>query len=496
MASFKLYLPSNASHHHFPNNTSSHYQTQLHEPIHLEGKWEVAAESIYYSANIGDEKETAGIYFSIKAKEARIVNDVYDYSFKVSPENTWLGFRGVTIPMRNTVSSVIQDLNNANATILSHAGHLFKFKFENDRVTYTGESPSFTLEIHTHVARAIGFPEKISFSGQGPFTGNRVTDDTFQLEPRVKKLHYFHHLITERKKRINVKLPGEEFDEKLFVAMWNERVRPHIHCVLSFNKGKTILDLFDHDVGIILCPALGQALDQAEPLLQRVTRWSYKLYKPTPSMKKEHWFVDIHSDNLARTYVTRYRLPEFIFRPRLFSTTAEVINFLNDGVKHKLKDELGDMYDEKKHSFQLTPKMYKKKKQRVQLDIGPWLELSWSSTLSHMLGFEQQFFDKDSHQLSTLPPAALRDRTQRVLLMSDFIQPVSYGNKQLTVLQDFIHEVKGRDIIEKRFHPLSYVPIIRNFIDTITVKLVNEDETSITARDVKTVVVLHFRRVQ
>ena len=85
---------------------------------------------------------------------------------------------------------------------------------------------------------------------------------------------------------------------------------------------------------------------------------------------------------------------------------------------------------------------------------------------------------------------------QRVLLMTDFIQPVSYGNKQLTVLQDFIHVVKGRNIIEKRFQPLSYIPIIRNHIDTITVKLVNEDETAIAAKDVKTVLVLHLKRVE
>ena len=83
-----------------------------------------------------------------------------------------------------------------------------------------------------------------------------------------------------------------------------------------------------------------------------------------------------------------------------------------------------------------------------------------------------------------------------ILLMMEFIQSVSYGNKQLTVLQDFIHVVKGRNIIEKRFQPLSYVPIIRNHIDTITVKLVNEDEIAITAKDVKTVLVLHFKRVE
>ena len=493
MESFKLYLPSNASHEHFPNNTSSHYQTKLHEPIHLEGKWEVAAESVYYSANIDDEKEIAGVYFDIKAKEPRNVNDLYPFNFKVSPDEKWLGFYGVEIPMGDRVSKLIRDLNNANAILLTDQSQLFEFRLKEGRVTYVGMSPSFSLELHANTARILGFPNKVTFSGLGPFTGNVVTDDAIHYGPYMKHVFYFHHLLTHRKMRISIKLPGEEFDTKLFVAMWNERLLPHFNCRLEFNhEGKSILHLGHGNVAIILCPALAKAIDQPEPLIRVHTRWSYGTYNPTPSMKEEHWFVDIHSNELARTYIPREFLHEIIFRPRLFATSSELIRFLNDSVMHKLKKELNNMYDVSKHHFQLRED---KSKERVTLDVGPWLTISWSSILSHMLGFDQHIFDKGSH-LALKRPASWSDRMQRVLLMTDFIQPVSYGNKQLTVLQDFIHVVKGRNIIEKRFQPLSYVPIIRNHIDTITVKLVNEDETAIAAKDVKTVLVLHLKRVE
>ena len=492
MESFKLYLPSNASHAHFPNNTSSHYQTQLHDPIHLEGKWEVAAESVYYSANIDDEKEEAGIYFDIKAKEPRSVNDLYPFNFKVSPEQKWLGFYGVEIPMGDRVSTLIRDLNDANHILLTHPSQLFEFRLQDGRVTYTGMSPSFSLELHADITRILGFPEKVTFSGMGPFTGKPVTDAIIHYKAYMKHVFYFHHLLTHRKMRVSIKLPGEEFDTKLFVAMWNQRLLPHINCRLEFIKDKSILHLIDREVGIVLCPALAKAIDQPEPLIRAHTRWSYKTYNPTPSMKEEHWFVDIHSNELVRTYIPRELLRELIFRPRLFTTSSELIRFLNDNVMHKLKKELNNMYDVNKHHFQLRED---KSKERVTLEVGPWLSITWSPILSHMLGFGRHIFDKGSH-LALKRPASWSDRMQRVLLMTDFIQPVSYGNKELTILQDFIHVVKGHNIIEKRFQPLSYVPIIRNHIDTITVKLVNEDETAIAAKDVKTVLVLHLKRVE
>ena len=45
---FFLTLPSNSSMHLFPENTLAHYQTQLAQPIHLEGTWECGLSEIFY----------------------------------------------------------------------------------------------------------------------------------------------------------------------------------------------------------------------------------------------------------------------------------------------------------------------------------------------------------------------------------------------------------------------------------------------------------------
>ena len=81
MESFKLYLPSNVSTEHFPNNSSSNYQTYLHDPLQLEGEWHVAAESIYYAADIGDDE--GEINLSVAALENIPINNLSTNRFKV-----------------------------------------------------------------------------------------------------------------------------------------------------------------------------------------------------------------------------------------------------------------------------------------------------------------------------------------------------------------------------------------------------------------------------
>jgi len=56
-AAFKVYLPSNACHDHFPNNSPTDYRIQLGKPLELMGKWEVGLDGIFYSALNGGRNE-------------------------------------------------------------------------------------------------------------------------------------------------------------------------------------------------------------------------------------------------------------------------------------------------------------------------------------------------------------------------------------------------------------------------------------------------------
>ena len=89
METFKVYLPSNASVHVFPNNTLSHYVTHFNKPLQLKGRWEVGVESACYSSRIDNEKEQAQIHCHVKTHDFVIANSLlhpYEYA-ATSDEN-------------------------------------------------------------------------------------------------------------------------------------------------------------------------------------------------------------------------------------------------------------------------------------------------------------------------------------------------------------------------------------------------------------------------
>ena len=493
MESFKLVLPSNASHDHFPNNTSSHYQTYLHEPIQLEGKWEVAVESIYYSANIENEHEKASLTFTIMDEENLLVNDIYSWQFKLSSDKTWFGYKGVEIPMSNTTFTLVNDLNSSH--ILNKAERpLFQFLCDwQGRVTYRCSSPNFSLEIHPYIAKALGFDRhKVTFTGTGPYTGkNIMLNEKLDLDARKRRIHFFHSQLVRREQRITLKYPGEECNAAKLLALWNERIKPQIQSILEFSKyNKVILHLLVSDKALVFSPELAKAIDHYEPLIRRQTRWAHHVYKATAKMKEEHWYVDVYNTQMETTVAKRTRHETFEYHPGLFPTVEQMITFLNESIISMLKAKLKDRYNVEKHTFTLATSG-----QRVTLNLGSWLQLSCTPNVTQMLGFDERKFSDGSYVSSSTPYNA-SNRVQRVLLMTNIIESISYGNQRLRVLQDFVHNVKGPSIIEKRFQPLSFLPVIRNYIDNISIQLVNEAQQQITAKDVKTVVVLHFQRLK
>ena len=62
--------------------------------------------------------------------------------------------------------------------------------------------------------------------------------------------------------------------------------------------------------------------------------------------------------------------------------------------------------------------------------------------------------------------------------------------------QEFIHEADEhtKRIIEKRFHPISYNPVKRSYIENLQIQVVNELFEPVFIKDSKTVVIIHFRK--
>ena len=489
MESFKIVLPSNASYEHFPNNTSSHYQTYLHNPIQLEGKWEVAAESVFYSANIENRYEEAVLNLTIENEEKILVNDFYPWKFKLSLNGTWPGFTGVRVPEAKTTFQFI-DVLSSNILIekINQPLFLFTRDYEN-RVTYRGKSPNFSIEITPELALALGFDRHhVTFSGTGPYKGNIIKDEP--IKPK-EHIFYFHSQLVQQERIISVKYPGEECHAKTLLQFWNERVMPYTNTVMEFSKhNKVILHHLEDVKALVFSSYLSERIDHNQPLIHRQTRWSQKVYRFKEGMLGEHWYVVLYSTEMQSVVKKHSQHTSFKYQPRLFATVERMISFLNENVISILKAKLEDKYNVEKHKFSLSSN-----DQRVSLNLGSWLQLSCSPNVTQMLGFDKHKFNGGNY-VGTFAPRKASNRVQRVLLMTDVIESISYGNQRLQILQDFVHYIKGAEIIEKRFQPLSFVPVMRNYIDTITIQLVNEEQQQITAKDVKTVVVLHFQRVK
>lgn len=174
MDTFKVYLPSNACENIYPSNTASKFETVLSRPISLQGEWEVAAESIFYSppSLVKNESITARVaYDNIK--------------YHLTKENRWKGFDGI-YPLdktlnTNNIDKVITTLNGMNQLISKEEKELFTFAAiptDNPNVyhvTFTCSIPSLTLMLTPTLTKYLGFSDDIYFSSDIKTTFTKPT---------------------------------------------------------------------------------------------------------------------------------------------------------------------------------------------------------------------------------------------------------------------------------------------------------------------------------
>ena len=182
--------------------------------------------------------------------------------------------------------------------------------------------------------------------------------------------------------------------------------------------------------------------------------------------------------------------PYYEFTSRMFDNVSYIISMLNRLTHEKLKSKLDSLYDEKAHLCDLT--LFKN---HTKLAVGKWIELKITPNLAFILGFDETIFPKGRY-LSKRLPATLEQREQHLFVLSNFIQSISYGSKKVDVLQEFVHEADEhtKRIIEKRFHPISYNPVKRSYIENLQIQVVNELFEPVFIKDSKTVVIIHFRK--
>lgn len=504
MDSFKLYLPSNVSPNYFPNNTASDYDTHLQDPIRLEGAWEVGAESIAYSSMIGDREEKATVTMNVKKKVSKFVNDVYKPSFVLNEDNTWKGFQKIRVPIPAETLSKEQLMNSLNAC----NGLILKDKDEKVFEFYLEHRPSqpypnvvceiyhddFILVISPETAKMLGYVHIQTFWGKGKHSSHQLMQWMQHPHPRKFSQFYISYINTnviKFEKRIIIKAKGKLYNQVTFLKIWNDAFKPYQLSAEWTKDPSPELILRNHTAKyvFILSRQLRYASQHMNPIFNRKTHWGWRQFRAEDE-KNQEWYVNVYSSKLETTLVNEYVSIPFELQPRLYTVieTMDLIrNFFHDKA---LPSTLGDELDSA-HTFDML--MYGN---HLLMRFGKWINMTWSENLSFLFGFDQCEFKEGSHLSSTIP-ATLDQREQHMFIMADFIAPVSYGNVKYPILQDFIHNPKDNEkIIEKRFQPISYVPITRNYISNMKIRLVNKLFHPVTMKDVKTLLILHFRKIK
>ena len=481
--SFKYILPSNASAAYYPKNTASDFQIHLNNPLYLTGEWQVGIESMYYSSNIGDKEEEATIELTCKSKKTVFVNDLYPFKFKVTADNKWRGYEGLfpkTITENGTDwQNVLKSLNSLNEEMLVGKKQLFTFRIVNHRFFFESEYSGFHLQISKKL------------SNYFEYATHKIPAD-FKFTKDDYKIYLLHESVVEKDKRIILKNIDEFViaTESSIKRLWEERVKKHYNISIDFKDRKLILHNSEDGVAIVCSNHLSARIKLEGVLRKGLYKVASELENKTRTTD-EFWYIDVYKNNLATTTTDEITQLPYTFKPRYFSSIKDIGESLNKYFPCKLLDLLKASYNAVNHKWEV-----KIENNRLKLTLGKWIHMQWSKNLSFMFGLDKTNFEGGRHYDSIKPIGILKDLETYLFISTNIIEAVLYGEEKLQIIQDFVHNSNQKGLVEKSFFPIVFYPLKSNCIRDIRLQILNEVREPVKMKDAKSIVILHFRKIE
>ena len=488
---FKVYLPSNACPHVYPSNTPTDFRTQLNQPITLEGQWEVGVESICYAAHIHDEKQRATLTCKVAKVIKPPVNDVSKYRYRTTP--SWPGFEGILPPHFEPDSRKVEDvldcLNGLNDVMLtSRRAFRFYISVRNNVVFYPYDRQLY-LKLSPRLAQALGFGFVDTLGGK-PYEAF-FKRKTMTLTHKDYHVTYLNTTVQKLAHNITIKWGGKAFDGRLesFIAMWNKAVSPYVRASVEFKKGKLIIHNHEETMALVFSPSFQRTFHHEWPIIGAASVWSAKRLNLSAS-QQEYWYVDVYSAELVRTRRLSYTNIPITLYPWRQKTVQTLLRLINRKVTRTLQRKLKSAYNKARHEFRLSLQPT----EHMTLRLGRRLEVEFSQNLAYLLGFPNQRYDRRETD-AVREVDHLFNRSRRLHLLTNIIQPTAIGNKQVQIIRDFLHKNSNESMAEKHFDPISYIPVRINTIDMIHFQLVDDTYEPVDIKDSKTLVTLYFRKI-
>jgi len=508
MNSFKVYLPSNASAHLFPNNSPSNYLTHFENPFDLNGEWEVGVESVCYSSHIDDAKEQAQIQCRVKTDDLITVNSQYPYEYSTLDDQKWKGYEGAypddfeKDPTK--IESIIATLNSLNEKMLvpekrKANGDIFHFGLNSGKqVTLEIFQDGFTLGMSARLVRVLGYGYVQFFSGKHTVTASYYPriPGTKELRKQDYHLTYFDSNIQQYKSRVVIKPKNVSWDrsEMSFIKMWNDAVKPYGDIRVEFKHSKLIIHNYRGSDGILFSPDFANVFNHLAPVFGRGTRWASHGVMNKKDYNSDFWYIDIYTTQLKLTRKTENHDISIELFPWKHENINQAVSYINFTVENQLRKKLKDSYDSKNHHFQLTLQPGN----LAKVIIGDWLVTYFSKNLSQLFSFpDEKLHSPVVNSLSEVSQYKNRERHLNLLsnIMKPTAKPTAFGKQKMPILRNFHHKSINKLTIEKRFEPIIYLPLANNYIDLIQLQLTNEFYEPIHIRDSKTLVTLYFCQV-
>ena len=504
---FKVHLPSNACSDLYPNNTASDYRTHFDTCIDLNGRWEVGVESLFYSPQLDDEYQSAKINVSLATQKTSSVNNARFFQYVLAPDGSWPGFEGVEPALFNhdshNIYFVLETLNELGKTIITSKERdfpIFQFHLNaKGQVVFFSYDKSLTIRLTGDLAKVLGYGYEVILSssesrGVARFKrepGKRLTANDYHIK-------YFSSNVLQIVNRITLdpavfrSVKSEEAFYMAFVDMWNTQVRPYVHMECFFKNNKMVIRN-QGNFAIVLSPHLVQTFRQPYSFFgANSERWGLSAVDVSPPPPYALWYVDIFSTQMdAIVEKVNHNIGLTVY-PWRFTTMRQVLRYLNREVTSMIKNAIGKEYSQyHRVNFDMNLSEY------CSLSFDKWIDaVELSPNLAHLLGFPTKI--NTNTFTATREASSIKSRPRQLYLLSNMVQLTVVGKERIPILQDFLHrksDIVG-SIVERRFNPISYVPLQKTRLDYIHLQLVDENYQPVKIKDSKTLVTLYFQKIK
>ena len=496
MEYFKVYLPSNASHLLYPNNTPTNYKTRFNHPIDLDGEWEVGVESIFYASHVGLNQIKAQIQCNGEMLQGKVIDkNINGHDFILDSDNKWKGLKGV-LPTKFekeplATENVLEALNEVNLQIVT--GITNAFTFTKEGFTLGPGLRGLYVKLTPTMARVLGYGYTTVFN-ENVTASKTVKKISYKFAHYDYDVRYFFPEVQRKLERIVIKAKKHSFkgDPDTLLTLLNEKMKSLKNdFTLSTRSGRIIIDHWKTNYALIFSPNLAQVIAHEKPVFGIGTTWGTRKVNTKVGKESEDWYIDVYSADMKLVDgkgKTPFHFTVDLF-PYRYTTTKELLDATNNIVKTKLMKELKEKYISSEHKFslKLDSNSY------CKLTLGKHLQTCFSKNLQHLLALPETCLKQNQ---SVRPLGKELNRQQRLFLLSNIARPTAYGEERLQILRSFLHSDEKASMMEKRFDPIVYLPLMTNFIDTVELQLTNEDYFPIKIDDNKTLVCLYFRKVR